>query len=61
MGKESRKMPRPHTARKIGDVMQWSPTCREHFFPWVTKAADVMREHSIAEAGITECHPGYLL
>lgn len=54
-------MPPLRKARKIGDVMQWSPTCREHFFPWVTKAAEVMRAHSIAEAGITECHAGYLL
>lgn len=43
----------------FGDVMCWSPRCREHFFPWATKAAAVMREHAIAEAGITECHPGY--
>ncbi len=41
--------------------MQWSPQCREHFFPWLTRAADVMQTHSIAEAGITECHPGYNL
>ncbi len=49
------------TPRTIGDVMQWSPRCREHFFPWVTTAAEMMREHSVAEAGITECHPGYHL
>ncbi len=54
-------MPRARTVQKIGDVMKWSPKCREHFFPWVTMAADVMRAHSIAEAGITECHPGYVL
>ncbi len=54
-------MPHQRKNRTINDVMQWSPKCREHFFPWVTKAADVMRAHSIAEAGITECHPGYLL
>lgn len=54
-------MRRARESRSIGDVMQWSPQCREHFFPWVTKAADVMRAHSIAEAGITECHPGYHL
>lgn len=47
--------------KAIGDVMQWSPRCREHFFPWATKAEAVMREHAIAEAGITECHPGYRL
>ena len=47
--------------RNIGDLMKWSPQCREHFFPWVTRAADVMAAHSIAEAGITECHPGYHL
>lgn len=54
-------MPRRRAVRKIGDVMQWSSKCREHFFPWVTKAADMMRPHSIAEAGITECHSGYRL
>ena len=41
--------------------MKWSPKCREHFFPWRSKAADVLHAHSIAEAGITECHPGYQL
>lgn len=54
-------MQKTRPTRKIGDKMQWSPKCREHFFPWLTKAADVMQEHSIAEAGITECHPGYTL
>lgn len=47
--------------RTIGDIMQWSPQCREHFFPWSAKAADVLRAHAIAEAGITECHSGYCL
>jgi len=47
--------------RVLRDVLQWSPRCREHFFPWRSKAAEVMRAHSIAEAGITECHPGYRL
>ena len=54
-------MRRIRTVREIGDIMQWSPRCREHFFPWVTTAEEVMRAHSIAEAGITECHPGYHL
>jgi len=54
-------MRKVRTCRVIGDLMQWSPRCREHFFPWVSKAADVMQAHSIAEAGITECHPGYHL
>ncbi len=41
--------------------MQWSPRCREHFFPWTTAAAEMMRALSVAEAGITECRPGYRL
>ncbi len=54
-------MRKERVARKIGDVMKWSSRCREHFFPWLTKAADVLQAHAIAEAGITECHPGYHL
>lgn len=53
-----RKSRSPHA---IGDMIRWSPRCREHFFPWLTKAAEVMQTHEIAEAGITECHPGYHL
>jgi AraC-like DNA-binding protein len=49
------------TPRNIGDVMRWSPGCRDHFFPWLTKAADVMKAQAIAEAGITEAYPGYHL
>ena len=62
--RERRKVPKMKkqcTKREIGDIMKWSPKCREHFFPWKSKAAPVIEAQSIAEAGITECHPGYLL
>lgn len=49
------------THRKIGDTLRWSPQCREHFFPWLAKGANVLQAHAISEAGITECHPGYCL
>lgn len=41
--------------------MQWSPLCREHFFPWRATAGDASDGEAIAEAGITEAHPGYRL
>ncbi|MCX5770396.1 MAG: hypothetical protein NTZ09_09015, partial [Candidatus Hydrogenedentes bacterium] len=45
--------------RVIGDVIRWSSRCREHFFPWRQTAKDLLEANSLAEAGITECHPGY--
>lgn len=54
-------MRKDHSTREIGNIMEWSPRCREHFFPWKSKAAGAMQAHAIAEAGITECHPGYHL
>ena len=54
-------MKKERSRHEIGDIMQWSPKCREHFFPWKSKAAPVIEAQSIAEAGITECHPGYRL
>ena len=53
------KIERAH--RVIVDTMKWSPRCREHFFPWKSKAEPHIQAQSIAEAGITECHPGYRL
>ncbi|MBX7255484.1 MAG: helix-turn-helix transcriptional regulator [Candidatus Hydrogenedentes bacterium] len=54
-------MPKQSIKREIGDVLRWSPKCKEHFFPWRSLAKDVRDARSIAEAGITECHRGYLL
>lgn len=54
-------MRKDSAARTIGNLLKWSPRCREHFFPWRAKAANALRAQSIAEAGITECHPGYHL
>ncbi len=47
--------------RTIGEVMKWSSRCREHFFPWRMWAEGSEDAESIAEAGITESHPGYCL
>ena len=47
--------------RDIGNVMQWSAQCREHFFPWRAKAESAEHGEHIAEAGITEACAGYLL
>jgi len=41
--------------------MQWSPRCREHFFPWRASSGGAEEAEAIAEAGITEAHPGYRL
>lgn len=54
-------MKKERTERLIGDIMRWSPKCREYFFPWKSKASTLIQAQEIAEAGITECHPGYLL
>ena len=54
-------MRKRHSERRIGDIMEWSPECREHFFPWLAKAGDETGGHAVVEAGITECHPGYRL
>jgi len=54
-------MVKKQVPRKIGDFLKWSPSCREHFFPWRSKARGALEAQSIAEAGITECHPGYQL
>ena len=48
-------------ARKIGDIMQWSPRCQEHFFPWRAKATGGEGAEDIAEAGISDIFPGYHL
>lgn len=51
----------PSKPRVIGDVMQWSPRCQEHFFPWRAKSASGEGAADIAEAGITEAFTGYHL
>jgi len=45
----------------IRDVLVWSDKCREHFLPWRSVAAQSPRRALIAEAGISDLHPGYNL
>jgi hypothetical protein len=54
-------MKKERAKREIGDIMKWPPKRRERFFPWKSRSAPVIEAQSIAEAGITEGHPGYLL
>ena len=53
--------PRAKSVRLIENILKWSPRCREHFLPWRSASAGAMRDHYIAEAGISDLYPGYLL
>jgi AraC-like DNA-binding protein len=56
-------MPRVHNRNKpihpIRDCLVWSRKCREHFLPWRSAAAKPFQDNYIAEAGISDLHPGY--
>lgn len=45
--------------RSRGEVEVWSPRCREQFLPMRAGAAQPLREHHVAEAGLCVLHPGY--
>lgn len=60
-GKAPGNMSKTPPQRDIGDVMQWSPRCQEHFFPWRAKSTGSESGADIAEAGITESFIGYRL
>ena len=45
----------------IKDHLKWSSRCREHFFPWRSRAAESLQNAGIAEAGISDLYPGYSL
>lgn len=44
---------------RISDIKKWSPQCREHYIPRSSPRAAAVEKKGIAEAGITEAHPGY--
>lgn len=45
----------------IEDCLVWSKKCREHFLPWRSAVAKPLHDNYIAEAGISDLHPGYEL
>lgn len=47
--------------RVIEEKLVWSSRCREHFLPWQLVGSDAVRDAGIAEAGISDTHPGYEL
>ena len=47
--------------RAIKEKLVWSSRCQEHFLPWQLVASDAARENGMAEAGISDTHPGYEL
>ena len=49
------------SASTIKEHLRWSSRCREHFFPWRSRAAESLQDSGIAEAGISDLYPGYSL